>query len=262
LEPADIAEVLRRALTDPERGFGGRKIEVEDGAVEFIAAVSDGDARTALNALELAVKAAPGGSVADGVIQLKRTEISQIIKRSHLLYDKTGEEHYSIISALHKSLRGSDPDGALYWLGRMLEAGEDPLYVARRLVRFASEDVGLADPQALVQAMTAFQATHALGLPECNVILAQAVVYLAQAPKSNALYLAYGRVQADIVEAPNEPVPLHLRNAPTKLMKELNYGKGYIYNPSAQHDAELREAAKRQEYLPDKLRGKKYWKPA
>jgi putative ATPase len=170
------------------------------------------------------------------------------------MYDKSGEEHYNIISALHKSLRGSDPDAGLYWLGRMLEAGEDPLYVARRLVRFASEDIGMADPNALVQAVAAYQAAHFLGMPECNVHLAQAAVYLALAPKSNALYEAYAAVREDIRAQPNEPVPLHIRNAPTKLMKDLGYGKGYKYNPAFEGPVD-------QDYLPERLKGRRYWNP-
>ena len=179
--------------------------------------------------------------------------VEKIVERSHLLYDKGGEQHYNIISALHKSMRGGDADAALYWLGRMLVAGEDPLYVARRLVRFASEDVGLANSFALPQAVSAFQACQMLGMPECEVHLAQAVVYLAKSKKSNALYIAYGKVKDDVARFPNEPVPLHLRNAPTRLMKELDYGKGYKYTPDFK-DAELAK----QEYLPEKLRGKKY----
>jgi len=187
------------------------------------------------------------------MIQLDQETIREALQKTHLLYDRAGEEHYNIISALHKSMRGSDPDAALYWLGRMLEAGEDPLYVARRLIRFASEDVGLADPQALVQATSAYTACHYIGMPECNVILAQAVVYLAKAPKSNALYMAYGKVQQDIKETENEPVPLHLRNASTELMKDLDYGKGYKYNPN--YDEPVG-----QDYLPEKLKRKKYFK--
>jgi putative ATPase len=177
--------------------------------------------------------------------------LKEAAQKSHLLYDKVGEEHYNIISALHKSLRGSDANAALYWLARMLEAGEDPLYVARRLVRFASEDIGMADPQALVQATTAYQATHMLGMPESNVILSQAVVYLAKAKKSNALYTAYAQAAQDVRDLPNEPVPLHLRNAPTALMKQLGYGKGYIYNPDVKGPVS-------QEYLPERLKGKRY----
>ncbi|HTM67741.1 MAG TPA: replication-associated recombination protein A [Candidatus Binatia bacterium] len=258
LEADDIAVLLRRAVDDP-RGLGGRAT-ADDDALKLIAAVADGDARTALNALELAVGAArpaapkAGKSGVDApapsVVHLRREDVAKVLKRSHFLYDKTGEEHYNIISALHKSMRGSDPDAALYWLGRMLEAGEDPLYVARRLVRFASEDIGLADPQALVQATAAFQAAHQLGMPECDVCLAQAVAYMAKAPKSIALYAGYGRVKRDIAESANDPVPVHLRNAPTKLMKELGYGKDYIYTPS--------DPAAQQDFLPPRLKGKKY----
>ncbi|HTK04082.1 MAG TPA: replication-associated recombination protein A [Candidatus Eisenbacteria bacterium] len=255
LEADDIALLLRRAVDDAARGFGGR-VQADDDALQLIAGVADGDARTALNALELAVGAAGPArkkgvdDPAGPVVHLRREDVAKVLKRSHFLYDKTGEEHYNIISALHKSMRGSDPDAALYWLGRMLEAGEDPLYVARRLVRFASEDIGLADPQALVQATAAFQAAHQLGMPECDVCLAQAVAYMAKAPKSVALYAGYGRVKRDIAETPNDPVPVHLRNAPTKLMKELGYGKDYIYTP---HDPEAK-----QDFLPPRLKGKKY----
>jgi putative ATPase len=251
----DIVALLTRALADSQKGFPGLTVVAEDGVAEMIADAADGDARAALNALELAVRSSPAKKAKGGqnVVHLRKRSVATTVKRSHLLYDKNGEEHFNIISALHKSMRGSDPDAALYWLGRMLEAGEDPLYVARRLVRFASEDVGLADPNALVQATAAFQAAHQIGMPECNVCLAQAVAYLAKAPKSNALYAAYGRVQADIAELPNEPVPIHLRNAPTKLMKELGYGKGYVYTPEA--DPGERDA---QEYLPERLKGKAY----
>lgn len=241
--------VIRRALADEERGLGGRTIVVPDDVLDALVMVADGDARTALNALELAVHASLKAK--DGSVTLSRQGLDAALQRSHLLYDKTGEEHYNIISALHKSLRGSDADAGLYWLARMLEGGEDPLYVARRLVRFASEDVGLADPQALPQAVAAYQACHFIGMPECNVILAQCVAYLAKAPKSNALYVAYGAVQKDVHESPNDPVPLHIRNAPTKLMKELGYGKGYKYN----HDY---DGPVDQDYLPDRLKGKKY----
>jgi len=245
IDTKDIVRILHKALVEKERGLGG-VYKTEDGVIESLAAMADGDARQALNALELASRAATDTITSELV--------KQALQRTHLLYDKSGEEHYNIISALHKSLRGSDPDAGLYWLGRMLEAGEDPLYVARRLVRFASEDIGMADPNALVQAVAAYQAAHFLGMPECNVHLAQVVVYMALAPKSNSLYEAYGAVKADIHDAPNEPVPLHIRNAPTKLMKELNYGKGYIYNPSVDGPVD-------QEYLPEKLKGRRYWKP-
>jgi putative ATPase len=260
LDAADIAGLLERALADKENGFPDTDVTVEDGVIGFLAQVADGDARSALGALELAVKSSPAtvqkpvkGRVDQGgrkMVRLQLETVAKTLARSHVLYDKGGEEHYNIISALHKSMRGNNANAALYWLGRMLEAGDDPLYVARRLVRFASEDIGLADPQALVQAAAAFQATHQLGMPECNVILAQAVAYLAKAPKSNALYTAYQAVQKDIREQPNDPVPLHLRNAPTKLMKTLGYGKGYVYTPDAP-DAP-------QDFLPERLRKRNY----
>ncbi|MFH2062819.1 MAG: replication-associated recombination protein A [bacterium] len=259
LKPAEIEQLLRRAVEDVERGFGGRRIEAEDGVLGFLSEVADGDARSALNLLEMTVKSTPERQVkavageADRVIKLELDAVRRLVRRSHLRYDRDGDEHYNIISALHKSLRGSDADAALYWLGRMLESGESPLYVARRLVRFASEDIGLADPNALVQALAAFDAAHKLGLPECNVCLAQAAAYLACAPKSNALYEAYGQVQKDVAETQNEPVPIHLRNAPTGLMKDLGYGRDYIYNPSADGPVE-------QEYLPPSLRGRRYLK--
>ena len=255
LEVADVAALLRRAIDDPKNGLGG-KVTADDDALTLIAEVADGDARSALNALELAAGAARGTTktgVDDPsapVVHLRREDVAKILRRSHFLYDKDGEQHFNVISALHKSMRGSDADAALYWLGRMLQAGDDPLYVARRLVRFASEDVGLADPQALVIASAAFQAAHQLGMPECDVCLAQAVAYLAKAPKSNALYAGYGKVKRDIAEAPNDPVPLHLRNAPTALMKQLDYGKGYIYS----HD----DPDAPQDFLPPRLKGKKY----
>lgn len=258
LSDLDIVALLERALVDEKRGFGARKIETEDGLLAFIAGVADGDARAALGALELAVSAATsdvaaqkGGSGATPkMVRLTKDDAAKLLRRSHVLYDKTGEEHYNVISAFHKSMRGSDADASLYWMGRMLEAGEDPLYVARRMVRFAAEDVGLADPQALVVANAAFQAAHQLGMPEADVCLAEAAAYLARAPKSNALYVAYGKVRREIAEGANDSVPVHLRNAPTKLMKDLNYGKEYIYT----HDAP--EA--KQEFLPERLRGKKF----
>jgi putative ATPase len=251
LESSDIVDLIRRALTDPERGLGKKNISLSDDALWQLAEFVDGDARQALNALEAAVRMQEAKKKgARTIITLQ--DLSLIFQRSHLLYDKKGEEHYHTISALHKSMRGSDPDASLYWLGRMLEAGEDPLYVARRLVRFASEDIGLADPQALIQAVAAFQAAHMLGLPECNVSLAQAVVYLSLAPKSNQLYEAYSAVRQDIQERPNDPIPLHIRNAPTKLMKELGYGKGYVYPPSAKGPI-------KQSYLPERLKHRKYW---
>jgi putative ATPase len=203
-----------------------------------------------LNALEFAVNATL--PAANGQRVLNKNIIEQALQKSYL-YDKAGEQHYNIISALHKSMRGSDANAALYWLGRMIESGEDPLYVARRLIRFAAEDIGLADPQALVQAVSAYTACHYLGYPECDVILAQTVAYLAKAPKSNKLYLALGQVKEDIKNLPNEPVPLHLRNAPTKLMQDLNYGKNYKYTPNYDNPEEAK-----QDYLPERLKNKKY----
>jgi putative ATPase len=246
-----IEAVLARALaTIKDRGRYPARIRAGKEALRYLATVANGDARSALNALEIALRSQkPDGK---GVVHLKKEGMAKAIQKTHLLYDRQGEEHYNVISALHKSLRGSDPDAALYWLGRMLEAGEDPLYVARRLVRFASEDVGMADPQALVQAVSAYQASHWIGMPECGVVLAQCAVYLAKAPKSNRLYLAYQRVQRDIRDFPNEGVPLHLRNAPTKLMKGLGYGKGYKYNPDFEGPVD-------QDYLPPSLKGRAYW---
>jgi putative ATPase len=249
LSASDITRIIRRALADKERGLGNEPIEIGEETVDFLAKMADGDARAALNALELAVHSA--GKEGE-TIPIDRDLIKQSLQKTHLMYDKGGEEHYNIISALHKSMRGSDANAALYWLGRMLEAGEDPLYVARRLIRFASEDVGLADPQALVQAVAAYQACHFNGMPECNVNLAQAVAYLAKAPKSTKLMWAYEKVKKDIEELPNEGVPLHLRNAPTRLMKELGYGKGYKYNKEEAQES-------RQTYLPEKLKDRKYW---
>ncbi|MEI6650668.1 MAG: replication-associated recombination protein A [Candidatus Moraniibacteriota bacterium] len=218
-----IEEIVRTSLVDTERGLGGRGIGVSDEAVALIVRFAGGDARMALGTLEAA---------ASESAQVAGETVKEILQRPNLLYDKTGEEHYNIISALHKSLRGSDADAALYWLGRMLESGEDPLYIARRLVRFASEDVGLANSFALPQVVAAYQTCQYIGMPECELALAQAVVYLAKSKKSNALYVGYGKVKDDIRELPNDPVPIHLRNAPTKLMKEVGYGKGYKYTPA------------------------------
>lgn len=250
LEVKDIENIIRRALTDTERGLGKENIAIDNPTITALATIANGDARNALNTLDIAVKIAP---VIKGKITVDENLLSNALQRTHLLYDRAGEEHYNIISALHKSMRGSDANAALYWLGRMLEAGEDPLYIARRLVRFASEDIGLADPNALVQAVAAHQASHMIGMPECNVILAQCVAYLAKAPKSNALYEAYAAVQNDIKDLPNEPVPLHIRNAHTKLMKDIGYGKGYKYTPGFKDP----EQAK-QDYLPAKIKDRKY----
>jgi len=251
LAAENIKNILKRAISDKVRGYGALDVQILDKTLDYLSGVANGDARIALNALEFAVKASR--KEGQKMIQLNQETIREALQKTHLLYDRAGEEHYNIISALHKSMRGSDADAALYWLGRMLEAGEDPLYVARRLVRFASEDIGLVEPNALVQATTAYTACHYLGMPECNVILAQAVAYLARAPKSNELYTAYGEVQRDIKETENEPVPLHLRNAPTDLMKDLGYGKGYKYNPNFKGPVQ-------QDYFPEKLKGRKYFK--
>jgi putative ATPase len=244
----DMITLMRRALTDRERGLGALGVAAGDGALRQIARVGNGDARTALNVLELAVQLAPEGGVTEASVR----EASQ---RRTLLYDKSGEEHYNLISALHKSLRDSDPDASLYWMTRMLDSGEDPLYVARRLVRFASEDIGNADPAALALTLAAKDAFQFLGSPEGELALAQATLYLALAPKSNAAYVAHNEAQEDVRERPAEPVPLHIRNAPTGLMKDLGYGKGYQYA----HDAP--DARVEQEHLPEALRGRQYYRP-
>ncbi|HEU5340454.1 replication-associated recombination protein A [Edaphobacter sp.] len=251
LAEEQIVSLLKRALTDAERGLGTSAIEADDEALATIAAYASGDARNALNAIDVAVKLAEGR----GEKLITKPLAAEALQRRVLLYDKHGEQHYDIISALHKSVRNSDPDAALYWLGRMLEAGEDPMYCARRIVRMAVEDIGLAAPEALNLCLSAKDAMHFLGHPEGELALAQAVVYLALAPKSNAIYTAYGAVQADIEATAAEPVPLHLRNAPTKLMKELDYGKGYQYA----HDVEGRVAD--MECLPRSLAGRRYYQP-
>ena len=249
-----IVQILRRALTDRERGLGGADIVVTDEAVAAIAQFANGDARTALNLLEFAAASAPMDPETC-VRQLGMAQLDQSIQRRALLYDKGGEEHYNLISALHKSMRNSDPDAAVYWVARMLEAGEDPLYIARRLVRFASEDVGNADPQALTVAVAAKEAAHFIGMPEGNTALAQAALYLATAPKSNAVYMAYNSAAADAHTQAADPVPLHLRNAPTKLMKQLDYSRGYQYA----HDDP--DAVTGMECLPPSLAGKTYYRP-
>ena len=249
-----VRTIVERALADGERGLGKAGVVVEPEALEHLVVDSNGDARIALNALEMATVATAADPQGKRVIALPTIE--DALQRRALLYDKAGEQHYDIISALHKSLRGSDPDAGLYWLGRMLEAGEDPLYIARRLVRFASEDVGMADPQALVVAMAAQQAVHFIGMPEGNLALAEAVVYLATAPKSNSLYRAYSGVQKDVETTRNDPVPLHLRNPVTRLMKQIGYGKGYKYaHDYPDHYVE-------QQNLPDKLQGRRYYTPS
>lgn len=251
LKTEELCELLRNAVSD-ERGFGRQKIEISDDVIETIANFANGDARGALSTLEMAVL---NGETEGDTVRVTRETVEQCTSKKSLLYDKTGEEHYNLISALHKSMRNSDPDAAVYWLARMLEAGEDPLYVARRVTRFASEDVGLADPKALEIAVAAFQACHMIGMPECCVHLTQAVVYLSMAPKSNALYTAYESAKKDALTMLAEPVPLVIRNAPTRLMKELNYGKGYRYA----HDYE--EKLTDMQCLPDSLKDKEYYRP-
>jgi putative ATPase len=253
LTAAHIESILRRALADPDRGLGAQPIAVTDAAIGAIAQFANGDARSALNLLEFSVGAAPLDPT--GARRLDLPQLEDAITRRALLYDKGGEEHYNLISALHKSMRNSDPDAAVYWLARMLEAGEDPLYIARRLIRFASEDVGNADPQALTVAVAAKDAAHFIGMPEGNNALAQAAIYLATAPKSNAVYAAYGAAAADAHQQAADPVPLHLRNAPTKLMKQLEYGKGYQYA----HDAP--DAVADMSCLPESLAGRTYYQP-
>ena len=248
----DVAQLLRHALSSPT-GFGCQKIVISDDMIEMIAAFANGDGRTALNTLEMTVL--NGEIQPDGTTVITKEILEQCTSKKSLLYDKKGEEHYNLISALHKSMRNTDPDAAVYWLSRMLEAGEDPLYVARRLVRFASEDVGIADSNALVVAVAAYQACHFNGMPECSVNLAQAVVYLSMAPKSNALYAAYENCKEDAVKMLAEPVPLQIRNAPTRLMEELHYGEGYIYA----HNTEEKVTAMR--CLPDSLKDKRYYIP-
>ena len=254
LDAAAVEQILRRALTDSDRGLGSTDVRVSDAALAAIAGYANGDARSALNLLEFSVASAPMDP--DTCIrQLDLPQLESSIQRRALLYDKSGEEHYNLISALHKSMRNSDPDAAVYWVARMLEAGEDPLYVARRLVRFASEDIGNADPQALVVAIAAKDATHFMGMPEGNTALAQAAIYLATAPKSNAVYNAYNRAAEDAHTQAAEPVPLHLRNAPTKLMKQLDYGKGY------QYAHEQPDAVAAMDCLPESLRDRQYYQP-
>jgi putative ATPase len=253
LGEGDVVGLLERALGDAERGLGASGVTVTAEALAAIARLVSGDARSALNILELAVTLEQSRPDGDRVVT--EAAVREAAQKKALLYDKAGEEHFNLISALHKSLRDSDPDGALYWLGRMLEAGEDPLYLARRLVRFASEDVGNADPGALRLTLDAKEAYHFLGTPEGELALAQATCYLALAPKSNAVYVAYNRVRDDIRDKPAEPVPLHLRNAPTGLMAHLGYGHGYQYA----HDAP--DAVVDQEHLPEALRGRVYYQP-
>ena len=251
LSEDDLVTLLKRAISSP-KGFGNQNIVISDDVIRMIAVFANGDARTALSTLEMAVL---NGEYENDVTTVTVDTVEQCTSKKSLLYDKNGEEHYNLISALHKSMRNSDPDAAVYWLARMLEAGEDPLYVARRVTRFASEDVGLADPRALELAVAAYQACHLIGMPECAVHLTQAVVYLSIAPKSNALDVAYMRAREDAQQMLAEPVPLHIRNGVTKLMKELGYGKGYQYA----HD--YAEKITDMRCLPDSLLGKVYYEP-
>ncbi len=252
LSTDDIIWLLKRALNSP-KGFGDQKIEISDEMLEMIAGFAGGDARSALSTLEIAVL--NGDTDPQGTISVSRETLEQCISKKSLLYDKHGEEHYNLISALHKSIRNSDPDAAIYWLARMLEAGEDPLYIARRMIRMASEDIGMADPRALEIAVAAYQAAHFIGMPECSVNLTQAAVYLSLSPKSNAMETAYFAARDDALEHITEPVPMNIRNAPTKLMKDLGYGEGYIYA----HDTEEKIAA--MQCLPDSLVGSEYYRP-
>jgi putative ATPase len=251
LSDSDIETIIRRALSDAERGLGTRGVEVSEEALADLVNLANGDARVALNALELCVHT----FISDAGGTIDAPLVREVVQQRSLLYDKGGDQHYDIISALHKTMRGSDPDGALYWLARMLEAGEDPLYIARRMVRFASEDIGMADPQALVVAMAAQQAVHFIGRPEGDLALAQAAIYLAMAPKSNSVYRAYGAAREAVANTRNEPVPLHLRNAPTHLMRDLGYGQGYKYA----HDYE--GGYVEQQGLPENLQGTRFYEP-
>lgn len=252
LTEENVMTLLHRALQD-ERGFGGQKIDMAEDLLRAIAVFANGDARTALSTLEMVILNADLDE--NGLAHVTPETVAQCTSRRSLLYDKKGDGHYDLISALHKSMRNSDPDAAVYWLARMLESGEDPLYIARRVVRFASEDIGLADSRALETAVAAYQACHFLGMPECTVHLTQAVVYMAMAPKSNALYVAYETAKKDAQEQIAEPVPLQIRNAQTSLMKNLGYGKGYVYA----HDTQEKLSA--MTCLPDSLQGKRYYQP-
>lgn len=252
LEEKDLVKLLKNALASP-KGLGGSRVECEEESLELIASFANGDARKALSTLEMAYL--NGEAKTDGSLYISKEDVIQCTSKKSLLYDKKGEEHYNLISALHKSMRNSDADASIYWLARMLESGEDPLYIARRIVRFASEDVGMADPHALEIAVAAYQACHFIGVPECNVNLTEAVVYMSLAPKSNAMEVSYNAAAKDALETFAEPVPLDIRNAPTKLMKELGYHQGYQYA----HDAP--EKLTNEVCLPPKLAGKSYYQP-
>jgi len=246
LQVNSLEQIIKSALKDKDRGLGNLNLKIDKSTIKLLAQMSNGDARTALNVIEYA-------STLSKDNKITKNELQEAFQKSYLMYDKNGEEHYNIISALHKSMRGGDTNASLYWLARMIEAGEDPLYIARRIVRFASEDIGLSNSRALEQAVACYEACHFIGYPECNVILAQAVVYMAKCKKSNELYVGYNKAKDDIIKFGNLPVPLHIRNAPTKLMKNLGYGKNYKYSPDYDYKEE-------QTYLPEKLKNKKYIK--
>lgn len=247
----EIEEIIKNALKDKENGLGDYKIEIDDKAIELLADLSGGDARVALNGLELAFKSKTRNPKSE--IRIDIDDVKEALQRTHLIFDKKGEEFYNLISALHKSMRGSDANAALYWLARMLEGGADPLYIARRVLRFASEDIGMANGEAMIQANAAYDACHKIGMPECSVHLAQAVVYCAKSKKSNLLYSAYEKAVEDAKNTSHLGVPIHLRNAPTKFMKNIGYGKDYKYNPDYSGPVE-------QEYLPEELKGRDYFK--
>jgi putative ATPase len=253
LSDKEIGIIISRALHDTERGLGGMAVDLPEESLEYLAVMAGHDARTALNALEMAALVTPPDE--SGVRKITLETVEDAFQHRALQYDRAGEQHYDLISALHKCMRDSDPDATLYWLGRMIEAGEDPLYIARRIIRFATEDIGMADPQALLIAMAAQQAVHFIGLPEGNLALAEAAVYMATAPKSNSLYTGYSSVQYEIRHGSNDQVPLHLRNAVTNLMKDIGYGKGYKYaHKFENHFVE-------QQHLPDSMKGKKFYHP-
>lgn len=250
LENADIIKIIEQALEDKERGFGNLKVKIEKKDIEYLAELAGGDARAALNSLDLAVKAKSKGK---NEIKINKEDIKEALQKTHLVFDKKGEEFYNLISALHKSMRGSDANAAIYWLARMLEGGADPLYIARRVLRFASEDIGMANSEAMIQANAAYDACYKIGYPECSVHLAQAVVYCAKSTKSNMLYSAYEQAKIDAMATSNLGVPIHLRNATTKFMKNIGYGKDYKYNPDFEQPVD-------QDYLPKELKGKNYFK--
>lgn len=250
LEKNDLVKIINQAIQDKERGLGNLNIKIDKKEIEMLAELASGDARAALNSLDLAVKAKKIGKNKE--LKITVEDIKEALQKTHLVFDKKGEEFYNLISALHKSMRGSDANASIYWLARMLEGGADPLYIARRVLRFASEDIGMANSEAMIQANAAYDACHKIGYPECSVHLAQAVVYCAKSKKSNLLYTAYTEAKQDALATSHLGVPIHLRNVPTKFMKEIGYGKDYKYNPDFAEPVE-------QDYLPEQLKGKKYF---